>query len=375
MSDGVKKVIIAITIIILVALFINSLTGSDGFFAKRREEKILVELAKVMSNMEENIASVKANNTGDVLSSGEMLQKLEGRGLLSLSNKGVMQGTIISGKISNMVVGYNGDVYLNNYKRGSLPLSSMVSEMQYQNPFNINQLQNLKVIDGEIVTDKYGNCWICSMIGRNDFACWINESGEMVSIEKNMPFSYEAQDTQYIAIYNNDLKTRFANKYVINTTSNAYIEEDKVLFNVMSYNYYQRATKPQYLYDAATYTYNDAYIGRTLINSFGVYVSDNPDTLHELKGENLASFNLSDLGEVEEKNYSNNLRLSVMNCQMNAEELKEKLESAWGKELKRVYYRAGVDANYYQREEDVDLTEEEKLSFCLEPAIKYFNFD
>jgi len=375
MSSSVKNVIITITIIILIAILVNSLVGENGFFAKRGEEKILVELSKIMGEMEENIASVKAENSGRVLSSGEMLQALENRGLLSLTSNGLMRGTIISGKISDLIVGYNGDVYLNNYKRGGLPLSSKVSEETYQNPFNINQLQTLKVIDGDIVTDRNGNVWICSMIGREDFACWINESGEMVSIEKNMPFSYESQDTEYIALYNNDLKLRFANKYVINTTSNAYIDQDKVLFNIMSYNYYQRSTKNNYLYDMTTNSYSNAYIGRTLINSFGVYVSDNADTLLDLKGTNLASFNLSELSEVEEKNYSNGLRLSVLNCEMNANELRSKLEAAWGKKIERVYYRAGVDANYYQRENDVDLTEEEKLSFCLEPAIKYIDFE
>lgn len=247
--------------------------------------------------------------------------------------------------------------------------------MEYQNPFNINQLQNLKVVDGDIVQDKDGNYWICSMIGRNDFACWINEDGEMVSIEKNMPFAYESQDTEYIALYNNDLKTRFANKYVINTTANAYIENDEILFNINSYNYYKRSIKDEYSYDNMTNQYKPAYIGRTLINSFGVYISDNSESLLKLDGENIASFNLSEIGELEEKNYSNGLRLSTLNCKMNAIELKEKLESAWGKEIKRIYYRAGVDANYYQREQDKDLTEEEKLSFCLEPAIKYIDFE
>ena len=171
MSSSVKNILIAITVIILVAIFVNSLVGKNGFFAKRNEEKILVELSKIMRDMEESIADVKAGNTGDVLSSGEMLQRLEGRGLISLSSNGVMQGKITNEKIGDLIVGYNGDVYLSNYKRGSLPLSSAVSEMQYQNPFNINQMQNLKVIDGDIVTDRFGYCWICSMIGRNDFAC------------------------------------------------------------------------------------------------------------------------------------------------------------------------------------------------------------
>lgn len=375
MNSNVKRIIIIIALIVLIIIFISSLTGSNGFFAKRKEEKVLIELSRIMVNMEENIANIKANNMGSILSSAQMLHSLESRGLISLTDKGIMQGTISSNKIDDLIVGYNGDVYLDNYKRGTLPLSSNTSEMKYQNPFNINQMQNLKVIDGDIVEDKNGNCWICSMIGRNDFACWINESGEMVSIEKNMPFSYESQDTQYIALYNNELKNRFANKYVINTTSNAYVENDKVLFNVISYNYYKRAAKGQYAYDSATNSYLNSYIGKTLINSFGVYVSDNYESLLDLKGKNIASYCLSDLAEVDIKNYSNGLRLNILNCDMDAKELKSKLESAWGKEIKRVYYRAGVDANYYQRKEDADLTEEEKLSFCLEPAIKYIDFD
>ena len=374
MNSNVKKVLIIVVLIILIAIFMNSLMGKNGFFARRREEKLLVEFSKIMNDMEENIASIKANNTGNILSSAQMLQALESRGLINLSNKGIMQGTIINSQIDNLVVGYNGDVYLDNYKRGSLPLSSNISEMKYQNPFNINQMQNLTVIDGDIVEDNYGNYWICSMIGRNDFACWINESGEMVSIEKNMPFSYEAQDTEYIALYNNELKNRIANKYVINTTSNAYVEDDKILFNVISYNYYQRAIKKEYAYEEFTNSYLDAYIGRTLINSFGIYVSDNYESLLTLKGDNMASFNLSNLAEVEEKNYSNGLRLNILNCQMSATELKSKLEAAYGKNIERIYYRAGVDANYYQRENDADLTEEEKLNFCLEPAIKYIDF-
>ncbi len=375
MSTSVKRIIIIVTVVILIALIVNSFTKKGGILDRRREEKILVELAKIMGDMENNIADIKASNAGRRLSSAEMLKSLETRGLISLSNKGVMQGTVTYGDIRNLIVGYNGDVYLSNYKRGTLLLSSNISDMEYQNPFNINRLQNLTVIDGDIVQDKAGNYWICSMIGRNDFACWINEDGEMVSIEKNMPFSYEAMDTQYIAIYNNDLKNRFANKYVINTTSNAYVENDKILFNVISYNYYQRATKEEYHYNSLTNSYQDAYIGRTLINSFGVYVSDQSAPLLELKGGNISSFNLSELAEVDEKNYSNGLRLSVLNCQIDADELKNKLEALWGKEIKRLYYRAGVDANYYQREDDQDLTEEEKLSFCLEPAIKYIDFE
>lgn len=375
MNFDKKKILVVIIISILIILLVSSLTGKNGFFAKREEEKVLIELSNIMSDLEENISNIKANNIGSTLSSAEMLQSLEARGLLTLSKKGVMQGSITSSKIDNLVVGYNGDVYLNNYKRGTLGLSSNEAEMKYQNPFNINQLQNLKVIDGDIVEDKNGNCWICSMIGRNDFACWINEDGEMVSIEKNMPFSYESQDTQYIALYNNELKNRFANKYVINTTSNAYVEEDKILFNIIAYHYYQRATKEDYRFDKTTNLYQDAYIGRTLINSFGVYVSDNYESLLDLKGENIASFNLSELAEVDEKNYSNGLRLSVLNCEMDAVELKQKIDAAWGKDIKRLYYRAGVDANYYQMEQDQDLSEEEKMSFCLEPAIKYIDFD
>lgn len=375
MSTSIKRIIIIVTIVILIALLVNSFTRKGGILDRRREEKVLVELAKIMGDMENNIADIKASQVGRPLSSAEMLKSLENRQLLSLSKSGVMQGTIKNDKISNLIVGYNGDVYLNNYKRGTLLLSSNISDMKYQNPFNINQLQNLTVIDGDIVQDRNGNYWICSMIGRNDFACWINEDGEMVSIEKNMPFSYEAQDTQYIAIYNNDLKNRFANKYVISTTSNAYAENDKIMFNVISYNYYQRSIKEEYHYDITTNSYQDAYIGRTLINSFGVYVSDASEPLLNLKGGNIYSFSLSDLAEVDEKNYSNGLRLNVLNCQMDVAELKSKLETLWGKEIKRLYYRAGVDANYYQRENDQDLTEEEKLSFCLEPAIKYIDFE
>ena len=65
--------------------------------------------------MEEKIADIKSENEGKILSSGEMLQSLERKGLLTLSSNGVMKGTIISGKISDLIVGYNGDVYLKNY--------------------------------------------------------------------------------------------------------------------------------------------------------------------------------------------------------------------------------------------------------------------
>ena len=375
MSSNVKRSIIIIILIILIIIFVNSLVGKDGFFFKRKEEKTLIELSKVLHDIEENIADIKANNGNNILSSGQMLEQLESRELITLTKKGVMQGEIINSKVKNIIINYNGDVYLDNYKRGTLPLSSNISEMKYKNPFNINQMQSLKVIDGDIVEDKNGVCWICSMIGRNDFACWINESGEMVSIEKNMPFSYESQDTEYIALYNNDLKNRFANRYVINTTSNVYVKDSKILFNLISYNYYQRTVKNGYAYNSASQKYVDAYIGRTLINSFGIYISDNYENLIDLKGENIASFNLSDLADVDIKNYSNGLSLSVLNCEMDAINLKEQLEQAWGKSINRIYYRAGVDANYYQREQDTDLTEEEILSFCLEPAIKYIDFE
>lgn len=116
MNSNIKKVLIIIIIIALIVMFVNSLTGKNGFLQKGRKKNFLAEISQTMTDMEKNIANIKAQNSGNVLSSAEMLKSLESKGLISLSRKGIMQGNITSSNIENLVIGYNGDVYLNNYK-------------------------------------------------------------------------------------------------------------------------------------------------------------------------------------------------------------------------------------------------------------------
>jgi hypothetical protein len=371
--DGNKKLVILVTIATIITLMILNIFGVNGILSRHQEEKTMLELSNIMKDIEENISEIKAQYGDVILTSGEMLKLLEGRGLLTLSNTGVMQGSLTSKLLDNLIVNYDGDVYLNNYKRGEVSLSSKIDNFEYQNPFNGDFYNNIKVIDGNI-EERDGKVWICALEGRKDFACWINEYGEIVSIEENMPFSYEAQSAEYIAIYNDTLKEKFANKYVINTTANVYIDkEDTLCFNVIIYNYYNRVQKNGYLLNS-DYNYTDAFIGKTNINSIGIYFSDNSESLIELSGSDIVSYCLSDLTEPEVTNFSDGLSLSVLNCTMDLNTLKASLEEKWGTEIDRLYYRAGVDANYFTKEGEVGLTTEEALSFCLEPAIKYIDF-
>ncbi len=215
-NRGITLVSLVVTIIVLLILAmvsVNAIVGENGIIARAMESRFLSILSDIMFNIEDDVVDINIENisSGKKLISTEMLYKLIERKTLTssedtkflFSSSSIMQANINDKRLSGLTIGYNGDIWYDNYKRGKIQLSSQVDEIVSE-----NKNAKITVIDGTIEEYHPNVDYILhSLKDRDDFACWVNEYGEIISqYPDTIIYSTVPIEREYTAIYDKQLR-------------------------------------------------------------------------------------------------------------------------------------------------------------------------
>lgn len=220
-NKGITLIALVITIIVLLilaAVSINAVVGENGIIARAMESRIVTLIADIIFNLEDNIVDIQAENIPKNIkyTATEMMLKLQERDVLEgqddyfadLSNL-LMQSNIKDNRLDGLSLSFNGDVWLDNYKRGKILLSPRTNVL-----YSTDGKTKITVIDGtaEEITENY-KYRLHSLEDRGDFVCWINQFGEIISTYKDtIIFVLNPREEEYTAIYDNDLKRLFESR-------------------------------------------------------------------------------------------------------------------------------------------------------------------
>lgn len=224
-EEGITLVALVITIIVMLVLArisMDAIVGDNGILRQAQEAKILTALSNVMFNLESNIVDIKLSDMNKSYTSSEMLQELSNRNLLTIVNYKLKQGKIKNEELSDPILNFNGDIWVNNYKRGKVQLSKIVNELEiYKSKILVN--------DGNI--DRFGSddsivYKVSALDARDDFACWVNQYGEVISSYPDTFLVSSSIDRELTAVYGEDLKDEFLNTYGMYLVSDSKVDED-----------------------------------------------------------------------------------------------------------------------------------------------------
>ena len=255
-SKGITLIALIITIIILLilaAVTVNAIIGENGIIARALESSIVTKIQDILFDIESHIVDINAENLvkNKKFTSTEMMSELEKRGIVTRKNfipninivsgtSLIMNSTINDSRLSNLELSYNGDVWLDNYKRGKTMLSSQTDTI-----YSIDKKQKVTTIDGN-VREYVPNYYILeSLKDRDDFACWVNQYSGIVSLIKDggVPIRSDREE-EYVAIYDKELKKKLHNtsnfiglNSLAYKTPNFYCLEISATFDALGYYY------------------------------------------------------------------------------------------------------------------------------------------
>ncbi len=222
-NKGITLVALVITIIVLIILAmvsVNAIVGDNGILAQAMESRILTYLSDIMFNIESEIIDINISRlpNENKLTSTEMIRELKNRKLLNKEKSlfgstgtSMLETEVNSTRLSGLTIGYNGALWLDGYKRGKIQLSSQINTIKSSTDPN----KEIIVIDGNV--SEVGDTPECTyelspLEGRDDFACWVNENGEIISIFPYIRiFTLNSRKTEYTAIYDKDLRKEIIN--------------------------------------------------------------------------------------------------------------------------------------------------------------------
>lgn len=217
-NKGITLIALVITIIVLLILAmvsVNAIVGENGLITRAMESKLVTTIADIVFGLESDIVDI---NIDRILNKAEYTSRDT---IVALSSKGKISKAlpsfanfilnsssftanvdILDNGLKGLTIGYNGDIWYENYKRGKINLSQNIEEIYSQ-----DKKTKIRVVDGNI-EEIIPNSTYClhGLEGRSDFACWINNYGELVSIYEDTMIYTNAPEQEYIAIYDNDTK-------------------------------------------------------------------------------------------------------------------------------------------------------------------------
>ena len=223
-KSGITLIALVITIIVLLILAvvsINAVVGDNGVISNAIESKIVTAIANIIFDVESNVVDINTDNILEKrkIIATEMMKKLEEKNILKsglntdLFLKGstsLMQSEINDNRLVPVDLSYNGDVWYNNYKRGKILLSSQTNTI-----YSTNGRTKITVIDGTVeeVIENY-KYYLRGLEDRDDFVCWVNGYGEIVSPYKNtVVYINIPREEEFTAIYDEDIKNGLDLRY------------------------------------------------------------------------------------------------------------------------------------------------------------------
>lgn len=295
-NKGITLITLIVTIIVLLilsAVTINSIVGENGIISRARESQIVTAIADTMFDLESNIVDINIDRiaTTPKYTATEMMIELTKRGLLAenedsfltgSSSNLLVQSDIKRTTLKGLSLGYNGDLWFENYKRGKIQLSQQ-TETIYSN----DKKTKIVVIDGTIerleqIDDK--TYMLHSLKDRNDFACWVNQYGEIVSQYSDTIVRVDIpRNEEFVAIYNRELRYQFLKN------SGAFLGVQALLENT-SDSTYKVEYQITYCYDSHFLQgffdkpiVETCYHQGVYVNGMGIVISDNYEDLIEDK--------------------------------------------------------------------------------------------
>lgn len=181
----------------------------------------MTELSNVMFQMEDAIETANIDNSmaDRKLTSTESLWLLQDKKLIDYSwsyassngmNYGYRgDGKILDSKIPNGIIGFNGDIWVDNYKRGKIRLTSLYTPVNEQFLLRISENKYYKneniltIMNGESsYTGKSILAKVSHISNKDDIVGWTNGSGEIISINNDINYYVPFfEDEDLIGIY------------------------------------------------------------------------------------------------------------------------------------------------------------------------------
>ncbi len=242
-SNGITLISLVVTIIVLLILSvisINAVVGENGIIERAKESRILSILADILFNLESNIIDINTDNilNDKKMISTEMLAELINRGAIEKKDDYTgfwsfsepIQYKISGTSTEEFLVSYNGDVWLDNYKRGKIQLTTNVNTEYTQ-----NAQTKITVIDGTVEEMEENELYcLHALEGRKDFVCWVNQYGEIISYFSDTMIEVgNRKDIEYTAIYNHDWRLDGSfRKRLIGIDSDAFMSDGEITFDL-----------------------------------------------------------------------------------------------------------------------------------------------
>lgn len=230
-NKGITLIALVITIIVLLILAmvsVNAIVGENGIISRAIESRIVSIIADVIFRLEDSIVDINTESilTGKKLIASEVMKELENRELLLKEEEteglnfftSSMQQEIKEDRIKPLYLGFNGDIWYDNYKRGKVNLSSQSNTL-----YSRDTKTKITVVDGTVeeLKDNY-KYYLHSLENRGDFVCWINSYGEVVSTFKDtIIYINIPREEEFTAVYDKDMKIKMAK---LNPTIDNYVK-------------------------------------------------------------------------------------------------------------------------------------------------------
>ena len=192
-QKGLTLIALIVSIIILLIIAGISITfvlGEDGIIAQAQEARIMSELSDTMFDIESDVLYIKTEQKNFKLNSNELIKFMthymseKYKYDRNKDNAGIYTYAIIpqNTSFSDLKIAINGDVYLNNYIRGKVELSSNESEIEMDGV--IEGKSNIRVIDGNIYLHPDGAVVLEPQVDYKDDSAvmWLNSNSEVMAI-------------------------------------------------------------------------------------------------------------------------------------------------------------------------------------------------
>ena len=297
-EKGIVLIALVVTVIILlmIGMFIyEKAIGENGIIEQSKEAKLITELSSVLLDIESDIVELKQENIDKKLSIVDIFYNLTHKDSetyeiqSATSNYGSIFFDVCrkDDRVGNLRIKFNGDVYIDNYKRGKINISENIQEIDFMNSYW--GTSKVSIIDGTPTVD-YGNHYVKvqknNIYGENETkftSWWVNQFGEVMATAPEFKFlpsglmDYEISNIpMWFLKFESDEYIETMGNTLINTVGIAKSEFGKVKVEIDIFHYLKDTQLPvRYIsedeFDAEVMTEEDII---EKLNVNGSYIED-----------------------------------------------------------------------------------------------------
>lgn len=385
-----------------------------GIIARAREAAILTELSNSMFELEDAIVSVNIDNLKrGKLTSTETMYALSNRKYITINNNSirledtdrivglVQNATLNNPKLPETIISFNGDVWVDNYKRGKLRLTDLQQTINGEKIITSKRdyldKTSFTVING--TTDYDGISYACKISPistRDDFIAWVDKYGNLVSVKPDINVFVPCfEDAEYIAVFGGenyiDGETDYSDIMINNLQDTAHrtyrilaeldenfvptifdtasVKSDEIIFDLQSYFFFNNEDMEKTVVsnNAGVLTYELKNRGVCLYD-FSINFSDNPDNLIGGNDKFLAiTYGIDNyyFANEEDDNYFIAREIASVDLDL--------IKESFGQDIKGIYYSVDVEGVTNDTYEGLDLSDDSY--YWSNSMIKYISFE